>query len=61
MDKLLFTTVEAAKSLSISRSQVYGLIQNGELDSIKVGNCRRIPAEALRHYIDKQLQAQQIA
>jgi excisionase family DNA binding protein len=61
MDKLLFTTVEAAEALSISRSRVYGLIQSGQLDSIKVGSCRRIPAAALRQYIDKQLQEQQIA
>jgi excisionase family DNA binding protein len=40
---------------------VYGLIQSGKLDSIKVGNCRRIPADALHRYIDAQLREQQIA
>ena len=46
-DKLLVTPAEAAEKLSISRSKVYELLDQGALRSVKLGTCRRIPVEAL--------------
>ncbi len=47
MDKLLLTPVEAARALGIGRSKVYELLSSGALDSVRIGSCRRVPADAL--------------
>jgi excisionase family DNA binding protein len=48
MDKLLLTPTEAAETLGIGRSKVYELLQTGQLRSVRIGTCRRIPADALQ-------------
>jgi len=52
MDKLLLTPVETAQTLGIGRSKVYQLLQTGELQSVHIGSCRRVPVESLRAYLD---------
>ncbi len=47
MDRLLLTPTEAAAALGIGRSKVYELMQTGQLESVHIGACRRVPAEAL--------------
>lgn len=42
---------EAADLLAISRRTVDTLVADGELPSVKVRRCRRIPARALRAYV----------
>ena len=51
MDKLLLTADEAAQVLGIGRSKVYELLASRQLASVKIGTCRRIPADALRAYV----------
>ena len=51
MDKLLLTPVEAAKALGIGRSKVYEVMQAGQLKSVRIGNCRRIPLDALHELL----------
>ena len=43
----LLTIQEAALFLSISRSKLYELMDNGELTFVKLGRSRRIPRRAL--------------
>lgn len=43
--KLAYTVEEAAELLSLSRAQIYRLIDIGELSSIKIGKSRRLSAE----------------
>ncbi len=43
----LVTLREAALFLSISRSKLYELMDNGELKFVKLGRSRRIPRRAL--------------
>jgi excisionase family DNA binding protein len=52
MDKLLLTPVEAAERLGISRTKVYELMASGQLASVKIGKCRRVPATALTAFVD---------
>jgi excisionase family DNA binding protein len=47
MDKLLLTPTEAATALGIGRSKVYELMQTGQLQSVHIGACRRIPVDHL--------------
>jgi excisionase family DNA binding protein len=51
LDGLLLTVEEAARRLRIGRTLVYQLISSGELESVKVGRLRRVPAECLPEYV----------
>ncbi|WP_329198976.1 helix-turn-helix domain-containing protein [Streptomyces sp. NBC_01435] len=50
------TIPEVMEALSLSRFKVYDLIRSRQLKSIKIGRCRRAPADALRTFIDHQLE-----
>lgn len=49
--QLLLTPECAAKQLSCGRTKIYELLRSGELESVKVGRLRRIPAESLAAYV----------
>lgn len=51
MDKLLLTPAEVAAALGIGRSKVYELLQTGQLHSVRIGTCRRVPADALNDLV----------
>lgn len=55
--KLLLTVEEVAKLTSLGRSTIYLLIARGEIPSITIGRSRRIPIEALRTWIRRELAA----
>jgi len=46
-EPMLYTPTEAAATLGIGRSKLYQLLQTGVLESVHIGACRRIPADAL--------------
>jgi excisionase family DNA binding protein len=50
-DDLLLTPEEAGRALRVGRNKVYELIASGELRSVKLGRCRRIPVDALRQFV----------
>jgi excisionase family DNA binding protein len=50
---ILLTPTEAARALGIGRSKLYELMQDGVLESVHIGACRRIPAEALTALVAK--------
>jgi excisionase family DNA binding protein len=52
-EPLVYTIPEAATALRISRTKLYELLDSGEVESIHIGRSRKIPAEALRIYIDR--------
>lgn len=51
MNKLLYTVNEASVMTSIGRSRLYELMATGELESVKCGKRRLIPAEALERFV----------
>ncbi|MFV0307466.1 MAG: helix-turn-helix domain-containing protein [Desertimonas sp.] len=53
MEKLLLTPEETADVLNVSRHTVYDLIRLRAISSVKIGRCRRIPADAVREYVDR--------
>ena len=53
MDKLLLTSTEAAHALGIGRSKVNELMQTGQLPSVHIGACRRVPADALATFLEQ--------
>jgi excisionase family DNA binding protein len=51
--KRLLTVDEAAERLGIGRSHAYVYVLRGDLESIKLGRSRRIPAEAIEEFVKK--------
>lgn len=51
MDKLLLTPIEAATASRVGRPKLYELLQTGQLPSVHIGACRRVPAEELHNFL----------
>ncbi|GGV06112.1 hypothetical protein GCM10010260_49480 [Streptomyces filipinensis] len=51
----LLTVPEVMARLKVGRSKVYDLIRTHRLASIKIDGARRIPADAVRDFIQSQL------
>ena len=50
---ILLTPTEAAQALGIGRSKLYELMQAGVVESVHIGACRRIPADALEELVTR--------
>lgn len=50
---MAYTIEEAADLLSHSRAQIYRLIDYGEVQSVKIGKCRRVTYAQLQAYVMK--------
>ena len=57
--KLLLSTREVAHALGVSERFVKGLIHTGNLRSLRVGRLRRVYADDLRDWIERQRAADQ--
>jgi excisionase family DNA binding protein len=51
--KLLLSIPEVVNSTGICRSNVYKMMESGEIESVKVGKRRLIPADSLHAWIEK--------
>lgn len=51
--RLLLTIEEAADRLGIGRTLMYALVKDGDVESVRIGRLRRIPADALPAYLDR--------
>lgn len=45
---------QAVQLTGLSRSRIYELMKEGEIEFVKVGNSTLIPTESLRRYIDSR-------
>ncbi|MFD0007562.1 helix-turn-helix domain-containing protein [Streptomyces sp. NPDC127178] len=52
----LLTVPEVMARLRLGRSTVYDLIRSRRLISITVGRARRVPADALRDFITREIE-----
>jgi excisionase family DNA binding protein len=50
--RVLLRPEEAAQRLGIGRTQLFRLLKDGHLESIRVGRLRRIPVGALQRFVD---------
>jgi excisionase family DNA binding protein len=55
---LAYRPENAARKLDIGRTTLYGLMASGELETIKVGRARLVPAAALDRFILRLVAAQ---
>jgi excisionase family DNA binding protein len=51
------TVEEAARRLGVGRTTMYALVASGQVQSVRIGRLRRIPAEALAAYLAAHSQA----
>ena len=49
--KLLYTVREACGLIGCSQSRLYVKLAKGEIESVKDGRSRRIPADAVKAYV----------
>jgi excisionase family DNA binding protein len=56
--RVLLTVHEAAEQLGVGRSFLYGVIQRGDLPTVKLGRARRVPAAELSLYVERLQQEQ---
>jgi excisionase family DNA binding protein len=50
---LLYSIPDAAEQLSVSARVLERLIKDGEVDTVKIGRRRLVPAEALADYVER--------
>ena len=50
---MLYTVTEVAKLLKVNRNFVYKIINNGELEAVKIGSIK-VKREALDRYVNEQ-------
>ncbi|MBG0854333.1 helix-turn-helix domain-containing protein [Streptomyces spinoverrucosus] len=55
-DPQALTVPEVMTALKLSRSKVYDLIRSKQLPSYTSGRARRIPVDAVRHYMQDRLE-----
>lgn len=53
MDKLLLKPSEVSDLTSMGKSKTYELIAAGVIPSVRIGKSRRVPADALRRWIEE--------
>lgn len=52
--RLLLTVTEAASSLGVSRSTVYELIGQGDLEVVHLGRAARVPSESVQELVGRK-------
>lgn len=53
MSRILYPTDEVAQQLGVGMTTAKALIKSGALRSVKIGRSRRVPADALREYVQR--------
>ena len=51
---MLYTVTEVAKMLKVNRNFVYKIINNGELEAVRIGSIK-VRKEALNRYIESNV------
>ncbi len=52
-DKFMYSIEEASELLSLSRAQLYRLIDQGDLETVKIGKSRRITFGQLGAFVER--------
>ncbi len=58
MAQLLVRPGEGARAIDVSPATIYKMLSRGEIESITIGRSRRIPAVALRRWVDAGVREQ---
>jgi excisionase family DNA binding protein len=55
VERLLYRPAEVGEAIGVSRARAYELIASGVIPSIRIGSSIRVPADALRAWIVRQV------
>lgn len=58
-EKLLLTVEEVGRLTGLGRTLLYEKLKSGELRSVTIGRCRRVPRAAVQEFIAR-LEAEQL-
>ena len=47
----MLTVEQAAEALNVGRTTMFALVKSGEIESVRIGYLRRIPADAIDAYV----------
>lgn len=53
MDRALLSIPEVSEALHLGETKVKELVARGELLSVKIGKCRRVPVGAVQAYVER--------
>lgn len=56
MEKVFLTVPELAQILNVGRSTAYDLVLRGQIVSVKLGKCRRVPVSEVEKYVQRLVQ-----
>lgn len=59
--RLLYRPVEVAKMLGLSRSQIYHLVNTGQLPALQLESAIMIPRDSVTNWINSKLQQRKLA
>jgi excisionase family DNA binding protein len=51
--RLLLSPKRVAERLDMGRTKISELISTGELESVRIGRSRRVPADAVSSYVER--------
>lgn len=49
----LYSIEDTAKQLSLGKSKVESLVRDGQIETVKIGRRRLVPAEAIDDYVER--------
>lgn len=47
----MLTVEQAAEALNVGRTTMFALVKSGDIESVRIGHLRRIPADAIDAYV----------
>jgi excisionase family DNA binding protein len=54
-EPLMYSVPRAAELCGMGKSKFWTLVASGEIDSVRIGRARRIPAATLQEWISRKL------
>jgi len=55
-ERILYRPSEVGEAIGVSRARAYELIAEGTIPSIKIGASIRVPVDALRAWVTRQIE-----
>lgn len=52
--RFAYSAEQVAEAFAISLAAAYRLMRSGELETVYIGGCRRVPADALEEYLQRR-------
>ncbi|MBS2534156.1 excisionase family DNA-binding protein [Catenulispora sp. NF23] len=51
--RVMLTVEQAADAIGIGRTTMFALLKNGDVESVRIGRLRRVPAAAIDSFLER--------